>query len=127
MNPVARLSDLLENPKVLTRPNAERAARVFYDAAKIVYYRQKLFGKTQLKMKEIAGALILAETAHSNAFRFEATGFLAENFGSCPQDKAVDYFGRKVMGDVTDLCGRKIRIDEDAMKSLYKEKCTGKH
>ena len=78
-------------------------------------------------MKEIAGALILAETLHSNAFRFDACGQLAENFGKCPQDRALDYFEKKVIGDVMDCCGRKIKIDEGAMKSLYKEKCTGRH
>jgi hypothetical protein len=127
VNPISRLLDLLSHPKVLTRPNADRIARVFYDAAKIVHYRQNLYNKPQLKMKEIAGALVLAETLNSNAFRFDATGQLAANFGSCPQGKALDYFGKEVIGELGDCWGRKIKIDEDAMKSLYKEKCTGKH
>ena len=127
MNLVSRLVDLLAHPKILTRPNADRVARIFYDAAKLIHYRQKLFGKPQLKMKEIAGALVLAETLNSNAFRFDACGQLAENFGNCPQAKALDYFDKRVMGEVVDSCGRKIKIELDAMKSLYKDKCTGGH
>ena len=127
MNPVNHLIELCSDHSLLTRQNAERAIRIFYDAAKVIYYRQKLWSKSQLKMKEIAGALCLVESFHLNAFRFEARGQLAENFGECPETKAVEYYGCKVMGDIVDSCGRKIKIDEDGMRSLYKEKCTGKH
>jgi hypothetical protein len=127
MDLINRLNELLVHPKLLTRGNADRTARIFYDAAKIIHYRQKFLNKTQLKMKELAGALVLAEAFHSNAYRFEASGPLARNFRECPQEKALDCFEKEVMGEVVDMCGRKIRIDEDAMKSLYKEKLTGRH
>jgi hypothetical protein len=127
VNPLDHLIDLCTGRSLLTNQNAERLARIFYDAVKVVYYRQRIWEKNQLKMKEIAGALVLVENFHSNAFRFSAEGHLAENFGKCPEEKAIDYYGTKVMGEVVDVCGRKIKIDEDGRKSLYKEKGTGKH
>ncbi|HUE52205.1 MAG TPA: hypothetical protein VMO80_07695 [Terriglobales bacterium] len=112
---------------LLSPKNAERLNRVFCDAAKIVYQRQKRLNKTQLKMKEVSSALVLAETLHSQAFRFEAVGVLAENFGEISEDQALKYYEEKVMGDVKDVHGRTIKIDEDGMKSLYKEPVSGKH
>jgi hypothetical protein len=105
---LALLNDLLR--KLLTKPNSERCARIFYDAAKVIYCRQKDLNKTQLKMKEIASALALVETFHSNAFRFDATGPLAENFGDCPQEKALEYYEKKVMGEEVDCYDRRIRL-----------------
>lgn len=112
---------------LLSKANADRTARILYDALKIVYERQKRLNKPQLKMKEIACALVLAEHVHSCAYRFEAAGELAENFGECPESKALDYYETRVIGEVTDAYGRRVRIDEDAMKSLYKEKESGRH
>jgi len=117
-----RLIDSLLSPK-----NAERLTRVFYDAAKIVYERQKRLNKPQLKMKEVSSALFLAETLHSQAFRFEATGVLAENFGEFNEASALKYYEEKVMGEVTDAHGRKVTVDEDGVKSLYKDQDSGKH
>lgn len=77
---------------VLEKGNQERCVRIFYDVAKIVHYRQERLNKPQLKMKEIASALILVEFFHSSTYRFEATGDLARNFGQCPEGQAVDYF-----------------------------------
>jgi len=111
----------------LSRPNAERIARVFCDAAKIVYERQKRMNKPQLKIKEVSSALTLAETLHSDAFRFVAEGVLAENFGKCPEAEALRYYETRVMGDVKDGHGRTILIDEDGMASLYKEPESGRH
>ena len=121
----AKLKRLMES--VLSPKNAERLTRVFYDAAKIVYERQKRLNKPQLKMKEVSSALVLAETLYSQAFHFEATGVLAENFGQFSETSALDYYEKKVMGSVQDKHGRTITIDEDGMKSLYKEPATGKH
>lgn len=117
-----RLMDFL-----LSKNNAERLTRVFCDAAKIVHQRQKCLNKSQLKMKEISSALTLAESLHSQCFRFEATGELAENFGEITEDRALKYYEEKVMGEVKDVWGRTIIIDEDGMRSLYKEAGTGKH
>jgi hypothetical protein len=118
---------LLESSKVLTRPNAERVARVFYDAIKIVYERQKRLDKKQLKMKEVSSALILAETLHSKLLHFEASGALAALFGDCDEDKAYAYFETNVAGRVTDKLGRTVTIDEDGLRSVYKDSETGKH
>jgi hypothetical protein len=127
MDPIRQLRKLLESG-LLSRKNAERIARVFYDATKIVYERQKRLNKPELKMKEISSALVLAETLHSQAFRFEAKDALAENFGGeFSEASALEYFDRKVIGQVKDKYGRTIVIDEDAMKSLYKDPVSGKH
>lgn len=127
MNPRDCLIEILCERDLLTEQNADRAVRIFYDAAKVIYCRQKVWNKSQLKMKEIAGALVLVENFHSNAFRFSAVGSLAGNFGKFPADKGVTYYDEKVMGGVVDAYGRKIKIDEDGMGSMYKEKYTGKH
>jgi hypothetical protein len=121
----AKLSRLME--ALLSAKNAERLTRVFYDAAKIVHQRQKCLNKSQLKMKEVSSALVLAESLHSQHFRFEATGELAENFGTITEAEALKYYEEKVMGEVKDVWGRTIVIDEDGMRSLYKEAGSGKH
>lgn len=112
---------------VISPKNTERISRVFYDAAKIVHERQKQLHKPQLKMKEISSALVLAESLHSRAFHFEATDKLAECFGQFDEDKALEYYEKHVMGEITDRHGRTIKIDEDGIKSLYKEPGSGKH
>lgn len=78
-------------------------------------------------MKEVSSALTLAETLHSQAYRFDATGVLAENFGTFPEADALKYYEEKVMGTVKDSRARQIVIDEDGMKSLYKDPVSGKH
>lgn len=110
---------------LLSKGNADRCVRILYDAAKIIYERQQRLRKSQLKMKEIASALVLVEFHHSNAYRFKAEAELAENFGDCPEAKALDYYEHRVMGEVLDAFGRKIVIDEAGMKSLYKERGVG--
>jgi hypothetical protein len=125
MVPIGQLQRLMKS--LLSKDNAERLTRVFCDAAKIVHQRQKCFNKSQLKMKEVSSALVLAESLHSQCFRFEATGQLAENFGTFTEDQALKYYEEKVMGEVKDIWGRNILLDEDGMRSLYKEAGSGKH
>jgi hypothetical protein len=112
---------------LLHKGNAERIIRIFYDAAKLIYHRQQRNGKSQLKMKEIAAALTLVEFHHSTAFHFPSIGSLSVNLGECSEDKAIKYYETHVMGEVLDSFGRRIVIDENGMKSLYKERGTGKH
>jgi hypothetical protein len=78
-------------------------------------------------MKDISAAIVLADHFHSQSFRFKATGELAENFGSCPEEKAYVYFEERVKGEVTDVYGRQIKIPQDGVKSMYKEKETERH
>jgi hypothetical protein len=128
MNPIDQLRRLLLDASLLSQKNREHLARVFYDATKIVYLRQERLKKPTLKMKEISAAMILAETLHSQPFQFNAIDGLAENFGGeFTEQQALQYFENRVMGEVRDVHNRKIAIDEDAMKSLYKEEGTGKH
>ncbi len=125
--PINDLHALLTS-SMFSRQNAEKVARVCHDAARLVYERQKQMGKNQLKTREISESLLLAETLHSSAFRFVAEGSLAHLFGSsCDEAKAVDYFGRCVIGTVTDKFGRNVVIDEDGMRSLYKDPLSGAH
>jgi hypothetical protein len=112
---------------VLEKGNHERCIRIFYDAAKIVHYRQQRLNKPQLKMKEITSALLLVDFYHNSTYRFEASGELARNFGTFPEDKAVEYFEHSVMGPVKDSFGRTIKIEESGLRSIYKEKYSGKH
>jgi hypothetical protein len=112
---------------LLSPKNSERLIQVFYDATKIVYERQKRLNKPQLKMKEISSALLLAESLQSNLFHFDAVGPLAECFGKIDETAAWKYYEENVMGSVQDKFGRKITIDEDGIRSLYKEAVTGKH
>jgi len=125
-DPIKSLNALLTSP-LFSRQNAEKVARVCYDTARLVYERQKQTGKSQLKTKEVSDSLTLAQSLHSNAFRFIAEGPLIELFGGCDQDAAVEYFAEKVMGNVKDKSGRTIVIDEDALKSIYKDPESGRH
>jgi hypothetical protein len=126
MNPAEQLKKLMESG-LLSRKNEERLLRIFYDATKIVYERQERWKKPELKMKEISSALMLADSLHSQPFRFEASGALAENFGVFDEDSALAYYETKVMGAVKDHHGSAIVIDEDGVKSLYKDHVSGKH
>lgn len=126
-DPIKQLNALLTS-SLFSRQNAEKVARVCYDAAMLVYERQKRTGKSALKTKEISNALLLAETLHASAFRFVAEGALRQLFGQdCSEKTAVEYFGKYVMGTVTDKYGRNVIIDEDGMKSLYKDPTSGGH
>lgn len=117
----------LLNGGILSKDNAERCIHICYDAAKIIHCRQERLKKRQLKVVEFTTALALAHFHHSATYRFTATGALAENFKSCPEEKALDYYQNKVMGTCPDQYGRTIFIDEDGMRYLYKEKGTGDH
>jgi hypothetical protein len=126
-DPLKELHALLASP-LFSRQNAEKVARVCYDAARLVYERQKRSGKKDLKTKEVSNALLLAETLHAGAFRFVAAGALIQLFGKdCSEQTAIEYFDEHVMGEVSDRYGRKVIIDEDGMKSLYKDPASGGH
>ena len=112
---------------VLQKDNYDACIRVFYDTAKIVYYRQQRLGKAHLKMSQVASALILVHFYHCSMYAFEATGNLASNFGVFPENLAVEYFKNSVAGKVTDSFGRSIAIESAGLRSLYKEIGTGKH
>ena len=126
-DPVKEINTLLAS-SLFSRQNTEKVARVCYDAARLVYERQKRTGKSTLKTKEVSNALLLAETLHASAFRFVAEGELLQLFGQdCNETTAIEYFGKCVMGTVTDKYGRNVVIDEDGMKSLYKDPASGGH
>jgi hypothetical protein len=112
----------------IEKANRDRCVRLFYDAAKVIHYRQSRLGKRQLKMKEFASAIWLVHFYHSQMFRFDVTGALACNFGEeFPEDRAIEYFEQSVMGSVQDLWARKVVIEDSGLVSLYKEEFTGRH
>lgn len=121
-----RLRALLES-SLLSKKNGERLIRSFYDAAKIVYKRQKRLKKPELKPKEISSAMLLADSLQTHMFRFQAIGPLAECFGTLDEAAALRYYEAKVMGSVTDLRGRTVQIEETGMRSLYKDAESGAH
>jgi hypothetical protein len=125
-DPIKELNSLLTS-KAFSRQNAEKVARVCYDAARLVYERQKQLKKLELKAKDVSAVLVLADTLQTRAFRFVAEGNLTELFGGCDEKTALDYFEKRVMGTVTDKFGRHVVIDEDGMRSLYKDPETGAH
>ena len=112
---------------VLKPDNRERCIRVFYDAAKVIHYKQERLEKHQLKMNQISTALVLVNFYHSSLLSFSSTRELACNLGEFTEEMAVAYYRNSVMGVVTDYYGRKIEIDEGGLRSLYKERGTGKH
>jgi len=128
MEPTKQLERLLFGSPLLSKKNKDRCVRVFYDATKIVLVRQGKLKKAELKPKEISSAMVLADTLYSQPFQFNAIDELAENFGGdFPEEKAWDYFDKKVLGEVQDIYGRKIVIGNDVIKSLYKDPETGAH
>jgi hypothetical protein len=112
---------------VLKKDNHERCIRIFYDTTKVVHYRQDRQNKPRLKHNQISSALLLVDFYHSSMFRFTSSGALSCNFGDCPEGKALAYYGNSVVGAVADVHGRKIVIEDAGLRSLYKEKGTGKH
>jgi hypothetical protein len=112
---------------LISKDNTDRCVRICYDATKITHYRQERLGKYQLKMREITSALRLVDFHHCNVFRFSAVGPLAENFRDCNEGKALEYYDKKVCGVVTDKFGRQILIDDDGIRSLYKDPKSNKH
>ena len=118
MDALENLNKLLSGG-MLSKPNADRVTRIFRDAARLVYERQKRLNKVHLRMRDISSALILADFIHSDAFRFEVRGELAVNLGECPEEDAIRYYEGQVMGVVADKFGRQIRIDEEGMRAHF--------
>jgi hypothetical protein len=77
-------------------------------------------------MKEVSSALVLAESLHSRLLHIEAVGGLAALFGNCDEERALTYFDASVAGTITDRLGRTVTIDEDSLRSLYKD-AEGRH
>ena len=119
------LNKLIESG-VLEKQNQDRCIHAFYDAAKIIHFRQQRVEKPQLKAAQIASALVLVHFCHWSLFKFDVVEQLACNFIDCPEARAVEYFSQSVLGSVTDVRGRMITIDSGGVKSLYKDR-EGRH
>jgi len=108
--------------RLLLPSNRGTALRIFYDAAKLIYYKQKQLRKPQLKQKEIAQALEAVYFHHRYDSRIRVEGPLAENFGSVfPESAALDYYEKKVEGIVVDTLGNAISVDDLGIDFLYED------
>ncbi len=108
--------------RLLLPSNRETTLRIFYDAAKLIYYKQKQLRKPQLKQKEIAQALELVYFHHRHDSRISVEGALAENFGAVfSESAALDYYEKKVEGIAVDTLGNAVTIDDLGIDFLYEE------
>lgn len=114
------LCRLIENTNVLSPVNRQTVIDIFYDAIKLIYYKQSHMKKSQLKPKEIARCLNLIYYHHLCSKPVNVTGKLAENMGrDFPEADALRYYQDQVMGRVTDCLGQEVVIDEMGMDLLY--------
>lgn len=111
---------LLRDVPLFLAQNREIMLRVFYDAAKAVYYKQKNSQKPRLKEKEIAKCLELVFSHHQRDRQTAVEGQLAENFGRpFSENEALDYYEKRVEGTIVDTLGRAITIDTLGIDFLY--------
>ncbi|MBI2069282.1 MAG: hypothetical protein HYT79_01660 [Elusimicrobia bacterium] len=115
----------------LSRPNLRIAVPVFSDAMRMLHHRQERINKQQLKRRDVIGALGLLkfhmEAVHHCDVKLNP---LLTQFMGPPINEtvALDYYEKSVIGEVMDIYKRKVVIDEDGMRHLYKEKASdGKH
>ena len=117
-----RVKPLARELRLLAPLNREAALRIFYDAAKLIYYKQKQLKKPQLKQKEIAQALETIYFHHRYDVPSKVVGSLAENFGSSfPESSALDYYEKKVEGILVDTRGNAVTIDDLGIDFLYED------
>lgn len=119
-------SNFLRVIRLLDSPNQRLVADVFYDAVKLIHYKQERMAKPQLRKKEFINALLLVHYHYSNKLYVQVgelfNSELATFIGKTPTEKeALDYYQNQVMGTVEDKLGRKVTIDENGMKSIYKD------
>jgi hypothetical protein len=114
------LCRLLENTKILSVVNRDTVIDVFYDAVKLIYYKQSHLKKKQLKPKEVARCLNLLHYHQLWSRATNVVGELADNMGKdFPEGDALTYYQHKVMGKVIDRLGQEVVIDELGMDFLY--------
>ena len=95
------LCKLLENTRILSVVNRDTTIDIFYDAVKLIYYKQNHMKKNQLKPKEIARCLNLIYYHHLWSKTVNVSGILAENMGKdFPEEDALKYYQHKVMGKI---------------------------
>ncbi len=117
-----KLSRVLEYSKLLSEANKKSVLDIFYDAAKLIYYKQKHSKKPQLKSKEIARCLNLVYYHHKHDNKIEVSGGLSENMGrEFSEKEALEYYQNRVMGTVKDTLGQDVLIDEMGMDFLYED------
>lgn len=123
INILDKTASLLQILGNLNDPNRVLVLRCFVESAKVICSRQNTLKKPQLKMKEIRSALELIsfhydKTSVSDVNKKPLTDLLGIDL---TEDMAVDYFEKHVEGEVSDIYGRKIMINEDGLRHLYKD------
>jgi hypothetical protein len=117
-----KLSRVLEYSKLLSEANRKLVLDIFYDAVKLIYYKQKHNKKPQLKSKEVARCLNLIYYHHKHDNKIEVKDGLAENMGrEFSEQEALEYYQNRVMGTVKDTLGQDVLIDEMGMDFLYED------
>jgi len=90
--------------------------------------RKSCLGPFSLKQKDINKAvdLVIYHNSRMKEFVVKNTP-LADNLGSCPEAKALEYYDNCVEGTVVDKNGDKVVLDEGGLRFLYKNPDTQKH
>ncbi|MDE2223483.1 MAG: hypothetical protein KGK03_10495, partial [Candidatus Omnitrophica bacterium] len=105
---------------LLSKVNRATLIDIYYDAAKLIYYKQTHSKKPQLKPKEIARCLNVVFYHQRHGQPVEVTGELLENFGGdFSEERALKYYQERVIGSVQDQLGQTVTIDEAGMDFLY--------
>ncbi|MFZ2386158.1 MAG: hypothetical protein WBE75_08170 [Candidatus Omnitrophota bacterium] len=115
-----KLCKLLDSTKIILEVNRKTVIDIFYDAVKLIYYKQSHMKKNQLKSKEIARCLNLIYYHQLYSKIIQVNGELAENMGKpFLEEDALNYYQHRVMGKVRDKLGQEVVIDEMGMDFLY--------
>ena len=121
--------------RLITHQNVLKTSQIFYDTLKLVLYRLrskcektgKKIDEVALKDKEITGFLRIIDYFHTNIRTIEVDGPLRELFGEGPtESECWKFFEKFVEGEVNDKFGRRINVDPESLKFMYKD-LTGKH
>lgn len=112
---------------------------IFYGVLKLSYYRlkHKKSGLSKfitepiiLKQKEITSLFTLIHKYYSREKEYLAERNLIQLFkfgDELPENEAVRFFEEYVEGECEDRFGRRIKIDLEAIKFMYKDKETDRH
>ncbi len=119
--------------ETLSKSTRDVLGPIIYQIMLVLRFKEKRKNKNclesfSLKQRDINKAvdLVIYHTSRMKGFRIKNT-VLADNLGSCPESKALEYYDNHVEGEVTDKNGDKVILDEGWLRFLYKNPDTQKH
>ncbi|OGF50623.1 MAG: hypothetical protein A2231_11585 [Candidatus Firestonebacteria bacterium RIFOXYA2_FULL_40_8] len=129
------------NPENLTRllqfgslfqNNLNCICGVFYDTAKILYYKQKRKSerlKTPyiLKQNDISHVIGLTHYHYKKNKKINLHNGIYLLSKSLTETQALEYYQNNLIGKTKDIHGQSVIIDEDGICFLYKDNATGFH